>query len=308
MKSIYRYSTIIFLLIALGPGCQQWKESSTTSGSITVAIDESIATPIDSVLRKFESLYKDAHVTRMITTSREAVILLSEKKVQLAFLGRDLLKDEAAVLNQNSSEKQIMKYKIAVHALGLMVNASNQLHELSMETLTKIFHGQVDNWNEIGGRKAPIHLAMTGLNSTSYAILSQMHVLDSLHCNYEFVARSSQVDSVLIAKPNTIGIQPLAWISSDTNRVRSLEVMSTIPEDTAKRIYPIGIHLANIYRERYPLRATIYAIVHDEGVNLPLGIISFFTSATGQKLLLQNGVVPATMPVRLVQFGENSGE
>jgi phosphate transport system substrate-binding protein len=61
------------------------------------------------------------------------------------------------------------------------------------------------------------------------------------------------------------------------------------------------LHQANIYLGQYPLHYPVYAY-YSKRSQLALGFYSFVASAAGQKIILDWGLVPATMPVRLVQI------
>lgn len=301
------HNVLAALVLLITSGCPSPDPNSATTGSITVAIDESIAPPIDSLLNQFHDLYPNSSVTKIITSAREAVMLLGEKKVHTAFIGRDLLKDESDAF-LSAAPPSIISYKLGIHALGLIVHSRNPVRSISLDQLSKILQGTYRQWNALGGKNTPLLVALDGTNSTAYHILKQQHIFDSLNCQYKILNRSIAVDSFVRMNTNAIGIVPLSYVSRDTNTVRPLDIVTSIPEDTTGKMYPIALHVANIYRERYPLRSNVIAVRYDEGLNLSAGIVTFFASAIGQKILLNNGLVPATIPVRLVEFGERSGE
>jgi phosphate transport system substrate-binding protein len=58
---------------------------------------------------------------------------------------------------------------------------------------------------------------------------------------------------------------------------------------------------AHVYRGYYPLTRTLYLFSRNAGNGVGIGLTAFMTGVEGQKLFKENGLVPATMPVRLVQ-------
>lgn len=304
MRARFLHSLLLIVLIATG-SCDVGRQSSSIKGDVRIAIDESVARSIDSVLRRYAELYKDARVTTTITSAREAIVMLAERKIDLVFLGREMTQDESNAFEQRE-ETHLTKNKIAHHAIGIVVQSSNPVRTLSREQLQRILRGEIRSWDNLGGAKQPIRVLMTNNNSMAYQVLAKQNYFDSLRCDYRFVSRSSEIDSLVAATPGALGVLPMAWVPSDTNRIRALDLLNTIADDPQHKEYPISLHLANVYRERYPIRSTIFAYRYDAGVDVALGVVSFYCSAAGQKLLLQCGLVPATMPVRLVQFGEQS--
>jgi phosphate transport system substrate-binding protein len=234
--------------------------------------------------------------------------MLSEKKAQLAFVGRELLKDESEALNRKP-DHPVETVPVAIQGVGLVVNSRNLLRAISMEQIESILRGRQRTWDPIGPKLGPIRVVIGRPNTSTYLLLRQLGLFDSLRCAYQFVDGPDAVDSVCAAHPNALGFQPLAYLpKTDKGMVRNLDIFTVLKDDTAKIPVAISSHPANIVREYYPLRSKVYAVRVDEGINLASGVVSFFTSAVGQKLLLNHGFVPATMPVRLIQFGQSIGE
>ncbi|MCL5020211.1 MAG: phosphate ABC transporter substrate-binding protein, PhoT family, partial [Bacteroidetes bacterium] len=63
--------------------------------------------------------------------------------------------------------------------------------------------------------------------------------------------------------------------------------------------YPYQAH---IYRHYYPLTRPIYFLTRNLDDGLGAGFLTFVVSASGQQIFVNNGLVPATMPVRLIQL------
>jgi phosphate transport system substrate-binding protein len=104
--------------------------------------------------------------------------------------------------------------------------------------------------------------------------------------------------------PRALGIVGVSWLHGRDEEltVFALGDPSSRPDTTQ----PLGRfytpHQAHIHRRYYPVTESIYmynrAIQRDAGY----GFISFVASAPGQKIFLNNGLVPVTMPVRLVSL------
>jgi phosphate transport system substrate-binding protein len=57
-----------------------------------------------------------------------------------------------------------------------------------------------------------------------------------------------------------------------------------------------------IYDKSYPFVREIYLISRETFSGLGSGFIQWATSEQGQRIVLKSGLVPATMPIRLVQI------
>jgi len=57
-----------------------------------------------------------------------------------------------------------------------------------------------------------------------------------------------------------------------------------------------------IYDKSYPFVREVYLISRETFAGLGTGFISFACGEQGQRIVLKSGLVPATMPIRLVQI------
>jgi len=57
-----------------------------------------------------------------------------------------------------------------------------------------------------------------------------------------------------------------------------------------------------IYDKSYPFTRKINIVSRETFSGLGSGFISWFSSEQGQRIVLKAGLVPATMPIRLIQF------
>ena len=62
---------------------------------------------------------------------------------------------------------------------------------------------------------------------------------------------------------------------------------------------------AYVFMEYYRYVAPVYIYSREIDRNVSLGFISFVCSAPGQKIIQEGGLVPARMPVRIVQLTSN---
>ena len=63
-----------------------------------------------------------------------------------------------------------------------------------------------------------------------------------------------------------------------------------------------GFYQAYVHLGKYPLNYPVYICLNDSKSALGAGFSAFIASAPGQKIILDWGLVPVTMPVRLVQL------
>ena len=103
---------------------------------------------------------------------------------------------------------------------------------------------------------------------------------------------------------NAIGFVSQSWVSSTPAKTRILDIGDpNFTRDSASTTLEYFPPLqAHVYRGYYPLSRTLYLFSRNAGTGVGIGFTAFVTGAEGQKLFLKNGLVPATMPVRLIQL------
>jgi len=97
------------------------------------------------------------------------------------------------------------------------------------------------------------------------------------------------------------------WISDkdDTTHLgflKSFKILE-IESSTSREYYkPYQAYIAQKF---YPLWREVYIISKEAYTGLGTGLTAFIASERGQRIVLKFGLVPATMPIRLVELIEN---
>jgi phosphate transport system substrate-binding protein len=88
------------------------------------------------------------------------------------------------------------------------------------------------------------------------------------------------------------------------NRVAVMDLggPSYRPDSTAKPGQYFAPAQAYVFQGFYPVTTPVFIYTREVSRDLGLGFISYSTSAAGQKVVTREGLVPVTMPVRLVQL------
>jgi phosphate transport system substrate-binding protein len=82
------------------------------------------------------------------------------------------------------------------------------------------------------------------------------------------------------------------------NRVRVLGITSEFFSDGNEFYQP---HPAYIADKSYPFIREVYAISRETFAGLGTGFIGFMAGDSGQRIILKMGMLPAIMPIRLIQ-------
>ena len=298
-----RFVVVAAILAFTGVFCGPSEGESPTRGNLVVLTAESVAPVMTEIVNEFNDLYKDAHVTLLTSTSREAIVKLLNNEAKVIVATRELNGEERDVIARYNLH--VDTFRVAYDGLAAIVHPSNPVTQLSFNELSQIVTGKARSWREfsLNGRKSPeIFIAVGGPNTSAHeTIKTKIANGEALTTRLYPCSTSTQVLELTRRRPEAIGFVGTAWLFKDSSNVKVLEIGAEVyfADALGRQVKYFGPHQAHIYRGFYPLRRTIYIYSREKGFGLGAGFTAFVTSAAGQKIFLNNGMVPATMPVKL---------
>lgn len=284
------------LIVGLG-GCRNSDAptDTPTTGALTVAVDESLKPLIDAQCAAFHSIYKYADVSVIYGTEEEAFAALWQDSVRLIIVARNLDSSETAIFQKLEIVPKIAK--IAFDAVAVIGSRDITDSTYTLAELKQLIESGKNGAsspkivfdNNSSGTMLYIKrkLQLTGFSKNCFALNSNEQVIN--YVNYG---------------KNTLGIIGSSWISDkdDTASIKfldSIRVMEVAASDTSEPVKPYQAYIA---LKTYPLYREVYAISREAYTGLSTGFTSFLASERGQRIVLKSGLVPATMPVRLVKI------
>jgi len=283
-------------------GCLKERTETPTKGNITVAVSEEVFPMVFQEKQKFESLYTNAHINLISTSAREAVTRLFNDTIKLIVLSRAMNSEEREVAKRFNLD--IAENKIALDGVAFLVNEKNPVKQLRTTQLDSIYRGLITKWYGVGGLKNPIEIALPDANSGNFEIVG-VKVLkgEKYSAPAKLVSSSEEMLKFISENPNALGMVGLNWLSQKKENVRVLELSDpNTPDSLGIKGQYFAPFQAHVYRGYYPVTREIYIYSRIDMYSVGAGFISFITSAPGQQIVLYNGLVPATMPIRLVEL------
>lgn len=313
------------VLLTLGAltGCPATKNGkildTPTSGNIRVVVDETLRPIIAAHLDSFQSLYPAAKVRPTYAPEGEALAaFMASDSVRDLFATRRLTADEEAELNK----QQIfpVQTRIAIDGVAVILHPSNPDSLLSVAQVAQLCGGQVAQWSQLNADN-PLGAATVVFDHSASS--TRTYVRDSvLHgqpvAATAFATRTNDALIEYVAThPGAIGLIGVNWISDhDDAAVRGFLKRVRVAALTTRRggattadfvkPYQANIALWKLRRPPYyPLCRELYVISREGRAGLGTGFASFVAGKKGQLIFLKSGLVPATVPVRLVQTADD---
>lgn len=217
MKKIISLLTVAMLIVCALTGCGGNKESVATDGST------SMNKVISALGEDFQS-DTGITVTYNATGSGAGIQAVQEGRCDIGLSSRNLKDEEKA----NGLEGTILAYD----GIAIIVNPNNPVSDLDVETIAKIYTGEIKNWKEVGGND--VEIVLIGREAGSGTRDGFESITDTEDkCQYrQELTSTGDVITTVASNPAAIGYASLASVK-DT--VKALTVDGVTPsEETIK--------------------------------------------------------------------------
>ena len=282
-------------------------DETPTRGDIKISVDESFQPLIDSEVYTFTSLYENAKVKPMYKPEFDVVNDFMNDSVKVIVTSKKLSDYQIQYLRDTLVIARTTTF--AYDALALVTNQENKDTLLKYNSVKDIFIGKIKSWNEINPKSklGDIRIIFDNNKSGNIRYFKEMFEIKSdLGDNFFAVNNNAEVIDFVSRNPDALGIISVNWISdkddslskSFINKVNIVAVSQQFVNDgTFYRPYQ-----GSIYDKSYPFVREIYLISRETFTGLGSGFINWASAEQGQRIVLKSGLVPATMPIRLVQI------
>ena len=219
MKKFVTLIAIVSLILTAMTGC-----GKTVSGSVSTDGSTSMEKVIGALGEAFEGNNSGVTFTYNPTGSGSGVTAVAEGRCDIGLSSRNLKDEEKA--------QGLTETILALDGIAVIVNIDNPVNDLDLETIGRIYRGEITNWKEIGGNDLEIVLigreAGSGTRDGFESITDTEDV-----CKYrQELTSTGDVITTVAGNPAAIGYASLASVK-DT--VKALSVGGIVPaEETVK--------------------------------------------------------------------------
>ncbi len=219
MKKFMPILLVAVLAVTLLAGCAP-KESGSVSTDGSTSMDKVIG----ALGEAFETDHEGITFTYNPTGSGSGITAVSEGRCDIGLSSRSLKDDEKA--------QGLTETLLALDGIAIIVNPSNPVNDLDLDTIAKIYTGEITNWKDVGGADGEIVLiGREGGSGTRDGFESITGTKDKCQYRQELTSTGDVITTVA-GNPNAIGYASLASVG-DT--VKTLPVGGVVPsEETVK--------------------------------------------------------------------------
>ena len=207
------------LALSVMAGCSQ-----KTSGTVTTDGSTSMEKVIGALGEAFEAQNDRVTFTYNPTGSGSGIQAVLEGRCDIGLSSRDLKVEESA--------QGLTGTVLAYDGIAVIVNPDNPVSELDVDTIARIYTGEITNWKDIGGQDAEIVLIGREAGSgTRDGFESITGTADNCQYRQELTSTGDVITAVS-QNPDAIGYASLASVK-DT--VRAVTVGGVAPMEDMRR-------------------------------------------------------------------------
>ena len=311
MKNLHGISIVLALVTLIfigscGQGGQKSIDETPTRGDIKIAVDESFQQLVDTQIYTFQSLYTYAKIQPLYKPEADVISAFMKDSVRTMLITRKLTKaEEDWLLSQNFVGRSTL---VAYDAIAFVMNNENADSLINYNAIRDICNGKIKIWQDVNAKSklGDIKVVFDNAKSGAVRLIKERFNLTQFPANFYAVSNNNEVINFVEKNKNSIGIIGVNWISdvNDTvthnfmNRVKVAAISSQASPDTPEFFKPLQ---GFIYNKNYPFVREVYMVGRETFAGLGYGFTSFVAGEIGQRIILKSGLVPATMPIRLIQ-------
>ncbi|MGB2958503.1 MAG: substrate-binding domain-containing protein [Bacteroidota bacterium] len=295
--------------VLLLTGCTREPGSTVlTKGVLTIECDEAVAPIMRLEVEEFQRQYTESEITLRVVEAREAIANFAADSVRVIVTARALNAEEKSALEAGNVMYE--EYHVAQSAVAAIAHRDNPMRKVRMGQLDSIFSGVTNYWPD-RRRETVIDLAVGDVNSSTNEVFRGT-VMDGKRFARSAtpITSSSEIFEYVYERPDAIGIIGLAWLKGVAEGVTVMAVgrPGVSPDSTQPPGLFYSPAAAYVFKGYYAISTPVYMYTREVSRDLGLGFIAFVMGSEGQKVINRNGLVPVTMPVRLIQLSSEQVE
>ena len=287
----YLLILLILLLTACQSNNQTQEASSSEPGEITYIENKGSDTIVNLALawaETYQELHPEIRVSVTGGGSGTGLAALTNGTVDIANASRAIKEEEIALAEAEGFTP--FEQVIASDAIAVIVNPENPVNELSIDQISKIYLGEITNWQEVGGEDRPIVLLSRETNSGTHVYFLEAVVRkgDKNDTNI-FAAEtlllpsSEGIISEVRDNPNAIGYDGLGYV------IPEVKTIAISKDEGDPYVQP---SVETVSDGSYPISRDLYMYLKQEPKGAIKEYLDWVLSDEGQAIVVELGFVP----------------
>lgn len=284
--------TAIILLILL-TACASPTGTASTDASpeaVTTIQNKGSDTMVNLALawaEKYQSLHPEVNVSVTGGGSGTGIAALANNTVDIANASRAIKPEEVEAM---PADQKPVEFVVARDAIAVIVNPSNPVNELTLQQISDIYSGKIDNWKDVGGEDLQIVRLSRETNSGThvYFLEEVLRLGDDenktlFSTNTLLLPSSEGITAEVRDNPHAIGYDGLGYITPD------LKVIAVAKEPGGEYIIPSA---DTVNSQAYPIARDLYMYTAGQPTGTVEEYLAWIITPEAQEIVKELGFVP----------------
>jgi phosphate transport system substrate-binding protein len=285
---------ILILLSSCGHAGDSNSSSSNNQQTQTI-VNKGSDTLVNLALawaEKYHALHPEVEISVTGGGSGTGIAALINKTVDIANASREIKPEELKQAKTNGVNP--IEYIVARDAIAIVVNPSNPVSQLTIQQLSDIYSGKINNWIEVGGEDRVIVRLSRETNSGTHVFFLENVIRlgktdnKTLFATDTLLLPSSEgITAETRDNPNAIGYDGLGYVTPE------VKVVAVGGSETGPFIMPSAETVNN---GQYPIARDLYMYTDGQPTGAILDYINWIMTPEAQNIVTDLGFVPIKSP------------
>jgi phosphate transport system substrate-binding protein len=273
-------------------GCGPAADAQAASAGPSTAIENKGSDTMVNLALAWAEAYQTRHPEIRISVtgggSGTGIAALLNGTVDLANASRPISDEERREAEANGVEP--VEFVVARDAIAVVINPSNPVARLTLDQISDVYSGKINNWAEVGGEDRPIVRLSRETNSGTHVYFLE-RVLR--HGNSQdttlfdpttlLLPSSEGISAEVRQNPNAIGYDGLGYVTPD------MKVVAVSPGPGGPFSLPSA---ETVNAGTYPIARDLYIYTDGPPQGEVADYLEWILGAEGQAIVTQLGFVP----------------
>jgi phosphate transport system substrate-binding protein len=241
---------------------------------------------------EYHQLHPNVEISVTGGGSGTGIAALINGTIDIANASREIKPEEIQQAKENAVDP--VEFIVARDAIAIIVNPNNPITQLTIQQLSEIYSGKINNWSEVGGDDRVIVRLSRETNSGTHVFFLENVIRmgnkndKTLFSSDTLLLPSSEgITTETRDNPNAIGYDGLGYVTPE------VKVVAIAPDSSGPYILPSA---ESVNQGIYPIARDLYMYTNNQPTGAIADYINWIMTAEAQAIVTKLGFVPIIKP------------
>ncbi len=243
-------------------------------GKLVLTGSSTVAPLLSEIGKRYESQHRGVKIDVQSGGSSRGIADTRQGVADIGMVSRDL----------KESERDLQSFTVARDGISVILHKENPIASLSDRQISDIYTKKVNNWNQVGGRDAPITVVNKAEGRSTLELFAQFFKLKTTEIKPDVVIGDNEQGIKTVAgNPNAIGYVSIGSAEYSANNGVAIKLL---PMDG------VAAEIVNVANKTFPIARPLNLVTKAPPTGLVKDFIDFARSPEVKDLVKAQYFVP----------------